>query len=151
MADISESLAQEIADLWHDTAERERDFIGERARGRRETLRECADLLRMMASRPGPRVDGPPASHMPVRVCTLSATGAELGATTTLEMARGGLQCAIIAKWSGTFSPVDAVRIDFVDGSTIIPCHRIIGLPPAWVDVLHLDFESVAALREAGI
>ena len=151
MADISEALALEIVDLWELTAERERYFDTERARGRRETLRECADLLGMLAMRRFPGSEWPPVFDMPTRVCTLSDTGAELGATTDLKTARGGLQCAIIAKWAGAFTPVDAVRIDFVDGSAIIPCHRIIGLSPAWVDVLHLDFESVAALREARI
>jgi len=46
MAEISKFMAEEIADAW-DIASSQPDINSERA----ETLRECADIIRMLANR----------------------------------------------------------------------------------------------------
>lgn len=51
MSDISKSVALEIADNWEQMAATERDSSPDR----RSTLRECADLIRMMAEHKPPR------------------------------------------------------------------------------------------------
>ena len=155
MADISEAVALDIVDLWLDAVVRERDVPGERARGRRETLMECADLLGRMAMRRRPPVRiVVPSRDRPVRVCTLDETGQEMGSTTSLRITGERLQCVIFMGWSGSSSRrIDALRIEFMDGSALFPARRIIGLDVTrgWIETLNLDFESWPAIREARI
>lgn len=51
---ISNFMAGELADVWANMAEMEREV----RLGRRETLRECADALRMLSSAPAPNFPG---------------------------------------------------------------------------------------------
>ena len=85
MSDISKSLALEIAETWETMAEME----AEAPAGRRATLRECADLLRMTVSREPltcPHSD-------PLRFCMYRPDGVEacpinLGGCMTYEEAQ---------------------------------------------------------------
>jgi len=65
MAEISKFLAEEIATTWETMAEMEKDA----PQGRRATLRECADVLRMLASRAPLTCPRAARLHGPLRYC----------------------------------------------------------------------------------
>lgn len=67
MTDISKALAIETAEVWENMAEMELDARP----GRRVTLRECADVLRMLADRPDHTVEQQDCPHTgsPLRYC----------------------------------------------------------------------------------
>ncbi len=62
MADISKFMAEELADAWELAAESDTN----KSPLRRETLRECADMIRMLANRAPLECPRAPA---PLRYC----------------------------------------------------------------------------------
>ena len=82
MTDISKALALEIAETWETQAQMEQNV----PQGRRSTLRECADVLRMLANRIEPTDLWCPHSK-PLRYCEFRPehlTGCAIGLPTCM-------------------------------------------------------------------
>lgn len=65
MTDIIKFLAEELSTIWETMAEMERDALP----GRRATLRECADTIRILANREPPSCPRAERLHSPLRYC----------------------------------------------------------------------------------